>query len=261
VTSFVAFDPQRFLRELRQAGCSLGEPFHFEHETDSTNDDAKRAARGGVGHGAVFLAEAQRRGRGRQGKSWHAEPGQSLLFSVVLRPRLSAERLSALTLAIGLGVRAALAEEVPSELRIKWPNDVLAGEHKLAGVLLESAGQLQEPAVIAGIGINVLGTSFPTEVQARAVSLQGLGVAPCRELLLVNTLRRIEFWVRRLEAQDLASIVSELSRWDALRGRTLSVEGVTGTAVGIDAQGRLLLDVQGRVVPIQSGTVELLPKT
>src|SRR5262245_9701989 len=106
--------------------------------TESTMDDALRAARGGAPHGATFVADEQTRGRGRRGGVWISAPREDLTFSVLLRPARQASHYVAFSLAVGLAVRDAVAPWVSTPVRLKWPNDVLAGEKKLAGVLIES---------------------------------------------------------------------------------------------------------------------------
>jgi BirA family biotin operon repressor/biotin-[acetyl-CoA-carboxylase] ligase len=252
------FNTVLFLELLRHAGCSLGEPFEYLFESPSTNDVAKQALLRGAPRGATFLAERQISGRGRQGRDWYSAAGESLAFSVTLRPRLRPEQLSCLTLAVGLGVRDALAGVVDRPILIKWPNDVLCGRRKLAGVLLECDTHSQPFGVVAGIGVNVATMSFPAPISALATSLVLLGGTPAREPLLVELLIRIEYWIRVLEASQLTQLVDELRRWDALSGRAVSVDGRACVARGIDGAGRLLVEVAGRIDPVQSGTVEIL---
>jgi BirA family biotin operon repressor/biotin-[acetyl-CoA-carboxylase] ligase len=110
---------------------------------------------------------------------------------------------------------------------------------------------------VAGIGINVLERQFDAEVQQRATSLSLLGAHVTREALLVEVLQRLDHWLSKLETESLTPITEELQRWDALRGKSITVEGEHGIGAGIDPQGRLLLrKPNGSVVAIQSGSVE-----
>jgi BirA family biotin operon repressor/biotin-[acetyl-CoA-carboxylase] ligase len=230
-------------------------------ETESTNDDALAAARHGAAHGALFGAESQRRGRGRRGSAWVSAPGEGLWFSVLLRPELSPELVSGLSLCAGLAVRAALAQRVAASVSVKWPNDVLAGNGKLAGILVES--QLMGPrlnSVIVGIGINVGQTAFPDALSSIATSLALLGSEPqSREPLLADVLQQLELELRRLAAGGLVAMAEALRPHDALQGRRLRVDALEGTGAGIDASGRLLvLGSGGELTPVLSGHVELL---
>lgn len=252
-----AFDPTTFLKQLREHGCRLGEPFAYFDRCASTNDEAKRALRGGLPSGATFVADEQTAGRGRRGRQWFAPAGECLLFSVLMRPRISPEQLSTLTLSVGLGVREALAQKLDQELSLKWPNDVLCGDQKLAGVLVECEMSSATLGVIVGIGINVGVESFPHELAARATSLRLLGSTEARELLLVRTLRAIDHWVGVLSSGRLHEVVQALGRHDALLGRQLAVDGCTGVGAGIDARGHLLLRTPEGVRAVHSGTVEI----
>lgn len=266
-----AFDVERFA-ELRRArpGLSWGEPLTYSEETGSTNDDALAAARQGVPSGSVFLAERQTRGRGRRGRSWIAESGQSLLFSVLLRPSANSEpsgepapsQTGALTLAVGLGVRAALAPFSEQALSVKWPNDILSGPRKLAGILCES--QLHGGhalAVVIGIGINVGRQSFPPELQNDVTCLEELsGRGQARERLLAEVLGEVEQRVAGGARAELHDLIEEFRAYDALQGRKVFVSGareLSGIARGVDDQGHLLLETDGVVLALNSGTVRL----
>jgi BirA family biotin operon repressor/biotin-[acetyl-CoA-carboxylase] ligase len=271
------FDVARF-RELRQ-GCGLGwgAPLIHSPSTGSTNDDALAAARSGGANGSVFVADHQTHGRGRRGKTWVAAPGQHLLFSILLRdvqPRKddavlrdsASPGVGALTLAVGLGVREALAAHTGAglgvPLRLKWPNDVLAGWRKLAGILCEGqfVGSRLE-AVVIGIGINVCRASYPPELEAQVACLEGLAASGAvleRERLLVEVLAAVESRVAVYQNAGFAALLDEFTRHDALAGHSVVVGGATpiaGVARGVDAGGRLLVESDGLIVPVIAGTV------
>ncbi len=257
----MAFDAEQFRARGRAQKPKLGRPLMYQAVTGSTNDDALLAARSGAPHGSVFVADEQTAGRGRRGHTWHAAPGENLLFSVLLRPELQLAQTSALTLAIGLALRDAITPLLSSETLIKWPNDLLVGGKKLAGVLVES--QLQGDrlqAVVVGVGLNVASREFPEEIAARATSLAVLGATRLeREPLLFDVLEAIAKRVQAYQEHGVAGILSELNGADALRGQRVRVDAQTGVGVGLDEQGRLLLqDDRGAVHAILSGTVELL---
>jgi BirA family biotin operon repressor/biotin-[acetyl-CoA-carboxylase] ligase len=257
----MVFDAARFRAESNKRRPELGRPLMYQPVTGSTNDDALLAARSGAPHGSVFLADEQTAGRGRRGHAWLAAPGQSLLFSVLLRPKLELAQVSALTLAVGLALRDAIVPLISTVPEIKWPNDLLANGKKLAGVLVES--QLQGDrlqAVIIGVGLNVTTREFPGEIAATATSLALLGAARLeREALLFELLDAIAVRVTAYQSQGLSSLLNELNAVDALRGKRVRVEGTTGVGRGLDEQGRLLIeDEQQTLHAILSGTVELL---
>jgi BirA family biotin operon repressor/biotin-[acetyl-CoA-carboxylase] ligase len=254
------FDSALFERERAARGLTLGGSLHWQAETQSTNDDALVAAKGGAAHGAVFGAETQTRGRGRRGSEWVSTPGEGLWFSVLLRPQLDAERVSGLSLCAGLAVRAAVAQRVSAPVLVKWPNDVLASGRKVCGILVES--QITGPSinsVIVGIGVNVTQSAFPEALLGIATSLALLGATNLsREALLADVLQGLEQELQRLTAQGLAGMASALRPHDALLGRRLRVDAREGIGDGIDSAGRLLLkDDDGRVHAINAGHVEL----
>src|SRR5690349_9448244 len=113
------FSRERFVDLAQARGLSYGRPLTLRAQTVSTNDDALNALKSGVTAGALFVAEEQTGGRGRHGRHWHSVPGQSLTFSLVLRPRVATAKLSALTLVVGLAVHEALTLHGATELQLK----------------------------------------------------------------------------------------------------------------------------------------------
>ena len=257
----MGFDAERFRAQSRTAKPRLGRPLLYQALTGSTNDDALLAARSGAPHGSLFVADEQTAGRGRRGNAWIAAPGESLLFSVVLRPELDLAQVSALTLAVGLALRDAVGPRIASPAQIKWPNDLYVDGKKLAGVLVES--QLQGDrlqAVVVGAGLNVASRAFPRQIAARATSLALLGAERLeREPLLQEILDAITLRLDAYRATGVAGILDELNAADALYGKRVRVDAQSGIGRGLDAQGRLLLeDDSGQTHAILSGTVELV---
>lgn len=250
-----ALDAAAVEREL--GGKRLGLPLAVFDSTTSSSDEAKRALAAGAGHGACFVAEAQTHGRGRRGRSWLAAPGEALLFSLLLDAPHGFDP-SPLTLAVGLGVHAGTQPHVSAPLAVKWPNDLVCGRQKLAGILVEaelSQGVLG--AVVVGVGINVLATAFPPELEASATSLRLLGSTVSRERVLVDVLEGIAHWYERLCQGGAGNVVPALRQVDALRDEPIRVDGVPGTGAGFDDSGRLLLRLgDGTVQSIVAGTVE-----
>jgi BirA family biotin operon repressor/biotin-[acetyl-CoA-carboxylase] ligase len=255
------FDAERFRTQSRETKPTLGRPLMYLPVTGSTNDNALLAARSGAPHGSLFVADEQTAGRGRRGNLWLAAPGESLLFSVLLRPQLELSQVSALTLAIGLSLRDALAPRLTHPVHVKWPNDLLVDGQKLAGVLLESQLQGERlQAVVVGVGLNVSTRDFPPEIAARATSLARLGASDLeREPLLQAVLNAMALRLEAYQRTGVAGILDELNAADALRDKRVRVEAKQGVGRGLDDQGRLLLeDDAGVVHAILAGTVELL---
>jgi BirA family biotin operon repressor/biotin-[acetyl-CoA-carboxylase] ligase len=173
----------------------------IQHDVvDSTSERAFDAlAAGTARHGDVHVARGQSAGRGRLGRRWHSAPGDGLYASLVLLPPPPAWDGPLVTIAAGLAVLDAVRALGASDARLKWPNDVVAGDAKLAGVLVETRGlDPAKPHYVVGIGLNVRQREFPPElVRERAVtSLVWLGVdatvAKARERLLDALARRVD---------------------------------------------------------------------
>jgi BirA family transcriptional regulator, biotin operon repressor / biotin---[acetyl-CoA-carboxylase] ligase len=221
---------------------TLGRPRLHLRETTSTNDRARALALAGAPHGALVTAGAQSAGRGRQGRTWAAPPGRALLLSLLLREW---DRL--LPLRAGL----AVADLAGGAAVVKWPNDVLLGGRKLAGVLVEA--RPPEWAVL-GIGINVAVDleSLPPDVRDRAATL---GRPPHALEATLDEL--LESLADRL-AEPAADCLAALRARDALLDRPVRWAGGEGTGAGIDDSGALLVHLaDGSVHALAAGEVHL----
>lgn len=232
---------------IAERGSVLGRPLVRLRATTSTNDEAHRAAKRGAPHGATWVAEEQTAGRGRWGRSWTSPPGEGLLFSVLMRVRCAPAKLPPIALLAGLAVRDAVGRAAEaSPISIKWPNDVLAGGRKLAGILVEAVtvGSRVE-AIVVGVGINVHTRSFPSELAARATSVAlaaAGGPPPDRAVLLADVLAAVDRDLHVVVQHGLGLLRARIEAVDALRGRRVrSDQGLEGDACGIDDEGRLLV--------------------
>ena len=243
-------EPERVGPLLRGA---FGSPYLFFYETGSTQDVLRDSA---YPHGAVAVAEHQTAGRGRAGRRWDDSPSTALLFSVLLRPPASAP-LPQLALVAGLGVAAALEQESASPMLLKWPNDVLSGGRKVAGILLEASGS----TVVCGVGINVNNAEgdLPSVIRTPATSLRIAAGRPFdRGTVIAEVLLALEDRYEDWLVGGLPSLAGELEARNALEGSRVRVDGRTGTARVIAPDGRLsvVLDRGDRVL-VQSGEVDL----
>ncbi len=189
-------DPDRALTAAF-AGClpggRLGGPLLAFASVDSTQTLGRRLAIEGAPEGTVVVADYQGAGRGQRGRRWTAPPGTSLLLSCLLRPPLPSSGWPTLTLVAAAAVADAVGDLTGVAARLRWPNDVLVGERKLAGVLAESVVG-PAPFVVLGLGINVAqrAEEWPPDLHGRAVSLAELGHAVSRAALLAAVLARLE---------------------------------------------------------------------
>lgn len=219
---------------------ALGLPRLHLRTTDSTNDRAKALA-AGAPHGLLVTAAEQTAGHGRQGRTWTAPAGEALLMSLVLHrwPEL-----------LPLAAAVAVAEAVGETAQIKWPNDVLIADRKVAGILVEA--RTQEGWVVLGIGVNVAVRAFPGELAGRAASL---GRPPADvEPFLAGLLERAERWL----AAPADEVLGAWRARDALRGRAITWNSGTGVADGIDGAGRLVVRLaHGQTTALDAGEVHL----
>ena len=248
-------------------------------ETGSTNSDLLAAARAGAPEGTVLAAEVQTAGRGRLDRRWTCPPRAALSFSVLLRPDgVPAVARGWIPLLAGVAVAAGLRAQAGLDARLKWPNDVLVGGAKIAGILAEQAGD----AIVLGIGINV--TTRRDELPVpHATSVVLAGAAPDREQLLVAVLGELETWYRRWVAAvaagppvldrtvlagtvlagpggDPAGLRAEYLRLSATVGQQVRVSMpggklVTGRAGDVDATGRLVVGTTSGPVAVSAGDV------
>jgi len=234
---------------------------------ESTQSTAFDLAAQGAVDRTVVVAEHQTAGRGRRGHPWQDEPGANLLCSIIVRSSLPIARRPLLSLVAAVAVAEALAAVAGVDARLKWPNDVLIGDRKVAGILLESKSvattstppqldpAIEPDATIIGIGVNVSQSRFGPELAAVATSLvvEG-GRTISRTELLDALLDRFDCWRARLEKEGFAPV---RERWLMLAdtiGREVRVDGQTGLAVGLDEDGALLLRHAGRTRRVVAGT-------
>jgi BirA family biotin operon repressor/biotin-[acetyl-CoA-carboxylase] ligase len=245
----------------------LGRAARAFETLDSTMAAAAAWAADGAPEGALVVAGHQTAGRGRLGRTWADAPGESLLFSLVLRPRLAPERRGLVPLAAGLAVAEAVERVAGLRPALKWPNDVVLNGRKAAGVLVE--GQLAQgrPAVlVVGVGVNVGPAAFPPEVAERATSLAHEAGRPVpRAPLLAAFLSAFEAHLDALAADGGARL---RAGWEARmlgRGDDIAVAfpGTTrpdlrGRALGLAADGALRLATPGGEAAVHAGEVTVV---
>lgn len=238
----------------------IGAPVHRLDVVDSTQSVLARLAREGAPEGTVVTARHQTAGRGRRGHSWWDEPDSSLLLSILLRPTVAASQVAQLSLVCAVAVSDALTVETGIACRIRWPNDVLAGDRKLSGILPDAActpdGRVEH--VIVGIGINLAQRAFPGELADLATSVRLVtGRAPDRRRIESALLAAIDARYRQWLSSGFAALrAAWLERSGTIGTRVRLPEGGHGVAVDVDADGALLVDGgAGHVTRVLSGPV------
>lgn len=220
-----------------------GRQIAWFHSVGSTMHEAARLAAAGCPSGTAIVADEQTAGQGRHGHAWHSEPGYGLYVSVVLRIPLPPDSLPVVTLALGLATAEAISRVSDLSPDLRWPNDVMIDEKKVAGILV----QLVDSAALAGIGVNVNHARFPPEIASEATSLRlAAGCSQSREDLLIVLLPAIDSFCRMLAEGGRRPVLEMFSRHSSyVRGRRVRVDQpggtVEGTTAGLDPSGFLIL--------------------
>jgi BirA family biotin operon repressor/biotin-[acetyl-CoA-carboxylase] ligase len=219
-------------------------------QVDSTNNWLRERALGGIPSGTVCVAEKQLTGRGRRGRSWISPFAANLYLSLLWRSVNGASTLGGLSLVTGLAVMRALRSYGIDSVGLKWPNDIMAADAKLAGILIDVVGESSGPcAVIIGIGINVnMSISEETAIDQPWTDLQRLTGHNeiSRNELAARILNELIPAINVFDAAGLRPFLSEWYDYDLVNGHEVDLlrsnECITGTACGIDEGGALLVD-------------------
>jgi BirA family transcriptional regulator, biotin operon repressor / biotin---[acetyl-CoA-carboxylase] ligase len=254
-------------RFLRARGREWPAPIAWVESVGSTNDLLKQRAREGAPAWSAVVAESQTAGRGRQGRAWLSPPG-NLFLSLLLRPVLPPQSAGVLPLAAGVAAAEATAEW-GVESQLKWPNDVVVGERKIGGVLVEasSAGSEGLEAVVVGVGLNLVldPAAAPPALRDAVTSVQAVtGADPGVAAAAAAVLDRLAVWYHAL-AREGAPVA--LAAWRARSvpwwGRAVEARSgdavLRGVARGVDGRGALILDLaDGSQRAVLSGEVREL---
>ncbi len=215
----------------------------------------------------LCYSEHQTQGKGRLGREWHAPFGLNLNFSLSWRFHFSIQHLQGLSLCIGLAVAKAIETYCNiHQLQVKWPNDIIIDNQKLAGILIEIIQTNQTGTdVILGIGINVNGLPHDMHLTDREwTSLsQVLGSYVKRQDLLISIVKTLEKYLIQFESQGFSSFMQEWQLKDALIGKTVTIknhhEYLIGKAKGVNAQGNLILQEGShtRLIDVGDATVSI----
>jgi len=217
-------------------------------ECASTNAEVAGRAAAGAPAGTAIVCELQRAGRGRRGAGWYSGLGTSLTLSVLWRFERGAAGLSGLPLAIGVGCARALESLGADEVALKWPNDIVRGDGKLGGILVEVAGDARAVAAVIGVGINVrLPAAARRAIGQPVVDLDGTLAARSRNALAARLITEIAGAAGEFERTGFGAFRDEWLRRHAWQGRRVRVlapprRTVEGVAAGVAEDGALIVE-------------------
>lgn len=227
----------------------IGRDIRVFKETASTSDVAQKLAEDGVAEGVVVFAESQTQGRGRLGRQWLSAPGKGLWLSVLLRPALPPQQATQLTVAAAVALARAVEAQTGLKPDIKWPNDLLLGGRKVAGILTEMNAELERVhSLILGMGLNVNQTAaeFPAALRGTVTSLRLAGGAPVdRPAMAAQLLRELDADYARICGGLFRTVAEEWERRCATLGQRVAIHcggrRLSGRVEALDAEGALLL--------------------
>lgn len=252
----------RILAEMAPAARAAMTNLEVHREIDSTNRHLMARAVEGARSGSVCLAEFQRAGRGRRGRRWVSPFGGNLYLSVLWRFDRSGD-LGGLPLALAVATLTALRRTGLESAGLKWPNDIVCKGRKLAGLLLEMAGEASGPAhVVAGLGVNVRMGPAGTGIDQPWVDLEGALARPVgRNALAAVLLGQMLQTMQAYERDGLAGFLDAWRAADVLADRpvevTLDTQTLRGVARGIDATGALLVERSEGIARVTAGEVSV----
>jgi BirA family biotin operon repressor/biotin-[acetyl-CoA-carboxylase] ligase len=247
----------------------IGKTIHHFHTLDSTNSKAYQLALDGAEEGEVVVAESQEKGRGRLGRQWFSPPFLNLYLSVILRPKISPHQASLITLMAAIATADAIQKFSGFLPLIKWPNDILLRNRKVAGLLNEINSEMDRiHFVILGIGINLNMDEkvFSKEIRTVATSLKiEMRQTISRKAFLQSLLQELEKWYTIFMKQGSAVILKAWRDRAHLKGRRVKVtsfgEKLAGIAIDVDSDGALILETaDGKRKRVVAGDIEYRKK-
>ena len=260
--AMVPLDRAAIARALNSAGLTI----EVADTVDSTNSELLRRAGGTHIHRHLLVAEWQTAGRGRRGRGWSAVAGGSLTFSLGWRFEQGAERLVGLSLAVGVALARVLDASGYHGIELKWPNDLVHEGRKLGGILIESSGDALGPIhAVVGVGLNVrLPAEIHREVGVPITDLTSIAETKAidRNALLAHLAADLAIALESYSTEGFAAFRSQWRNRDALRDQRVQVllpDGSTilGVAAGVDADGALLVERNGRRLRFVNGEVSV----
>lgn len=243
------------------AGCNI---LYFD-EVDSTNTQAKLSAESGASHGTLVVSDCQLTGKGRRGRDWSSPRGVGIWMSLIMRPDLHPSSASMLTLVAAMAVADGIEKTAGIPTGIKWPNDIVSSGKKICGILTEMSTELEcINYVVTGIGINANTEEFPEEICKVASSIYlEAGKRVRRSSLIGAIMQAFEVYYEKfMKTCDMSGLIDDYNARLANKDKKVKVlkpDGdYTGTALGIDKEGELLVETEdGQIHRVISGEVSV----
>ena len=256
-----AFSPASVQKDLTAHWA--GRSIEYHEVIDSTNFRAKKLGLDGAPHGTLVIADLQTAGRGRMQRSWESKSGDSILMSLLLRPeKLPPMQATGIVLIAAVAAAMACRDE-GAEVSIKWPNDLIAGGKKLAGMLLEMtlAGEFVDFAVV-GIGVNVKSFPYAEDLKHAACLNDACGREVCREKAVASFLAHFERLYDLWEKEGISAILPVYREYSVTLGRRVRVIGLNETfeaqALDVLPDGSLLVRLDdGAETAVHAGDVSV----
>lgn len=241
----------------------IGKRLFVFDSLDSTNACAKTLAEAGTEEGTVVISEFQTQGRGRHGRQWKAEPRANLLFSTLLRPSLPRDSAGLLTFFAAVSVAKAVERLTGQSVECKWPNDLMINGRKMCGILLENSIQRDSIAYsIVGVGLNVNQEKFDPDLTSKATSLANeLGKPLDLRKVFQTTISEMDDLYGQIQKGNFTDILAHWNERCQMFGHPVSItQGdvtVSGKAVGLSADGGLIVETQEKTITLYAGDVNL----
>jgi len=243
----------------------MGRTIHHFHSMDSTNSTAYQLALQGAEEGEIVVAESQKKGRGRLGRKWFSPALTNLYLSVILRPEIPPQQAFLITLMAAVATAGTVHKFSGLQPIIKWPNDILLRNRKVAGLLNEIHSETDRiHFVILGIGVNLNMDEkmFAKEIRSLATSLKReMGQSISRKAFLQTLLEELEMWYETFLREGAPPVLKAWRDKAQIQGRPVKVtsfgEVVSGTAIDIDSDGALIIETkEGERKRVVAGDVE-----
>ncbi len=242
----------------------IGKDIYYFKEIDSTNNKAYELAEKGAEEGIVIIAESQTRGKGRLGRRWESPYGVNLYTSIILRPQISPNIATLITIMSSIAVSDAINKSFNIVPQIKWPNDIIINNKKVSGILTEMDSNISlVNFIILGIGVN-LNMDVPEYLKDKAISIKEIMNKEVSRVEFTAILfKMIEKWYNNFLKKGFESIIYPWNRYSMMEGKLIKVsshgETIEGYSIGLDRDGALILrDRNGIIRRVIAGDVTVI---